>query len=208
MTGAWAWPVAALLLLLFRVWYDNWRGPLRPAEIERYLARAAQLPGAEHTDLDDLRAFLTSDDGREFLMVNLVRLNPQSVPDPATGTLVPARTLLQGYLRGFMPALLRRGGHPVLVVRKVGGYIDAWQVAPDPGWTLVGLMRYRSRRDLMALATDPRFLAAYPLKRLAISQTFSFPAQRFMSGLGSPRSAVALALALAAALVHLAVLLF
>jgi hypothetical protein len=34
---------------------------------------------------------------------------------------------------------------------------DALPVEGDPGWSIFGLMRYRSRRDLIRLAGDPRF---------------------------------------------------
>ncbi len=38
VSGAWwIWPVAALLYVLFRAWYDNWRKPLSAQEVEHYL---------------------------------------------------------------------------------------------------------------------------------------------------------------------------
>ena len=37
------WALAAGLYVIFRVWYDNWRGPLRPHEIESFMARAEAL---------------------------------------------------------------------------------------------------------------------------------------------------------------------
>jgi hypothetical protein len=69
------------------------------------------------------------------------------------------------------------------------------------------MMRYRSRRDMMKLATDPRFLDAYPFKIAAVAQTFSFPTQVTTSMALRPRTGVALLLALLAALIHLASLL-
>ena len=53
--------------------------------------------------------------------------------------------------------------------------MDSWNTPPDPGWTLVGLMRYRSRRDMMKLAVYPRFLGGHVFKFAAITATFSFP---------------------------------
>src|SRR3546814_1128336 len=76
---------------------------------------------------------------------------------------------------------MRRGGHPLFVGRKVGGYIDAWNTPADPGWTLFGTMRYRSRRDLIHMAGDPAFRAVHPAKLLGTAATFSFPAQRIKS---------------------------
>ena len=207
MIGAWwAWPAALLLYALFRLWHDNWRGPLRPAEVAALMARATELAHSADggkTDLAVLRAFLEADDGREFVMSNLVALHPQPVPHPETGLPTHAQTLLQRYVKGFLPVLLRTGGHPLLALRKVGGYVDAWQTPPDPGWHLVGAMRYRSRRDMMRLAFHPDQQAAHPFKIAAIASTFSFPTQVVVAFALRPRSAVALVLALGAALLHL-----
>jgi len=68
------------------------------------------------------------------------------------------------------------------------------------------MMRYRSRRDMMRLATDPRFLDVYPFKIAAVAETFSFPT-RLSSAWPFARGRGGLLLALAAALIHLASLL-
>jgi hypothetical protein len=115
--------------------------------------------------------------------------------------------LFQTYARLFIKLLLRHGGHPMLALRKVGGYVDAWNAAPDPGWHVVGAMRYRSRRDLMALALNPALGDVHALKTAGIAVTFSFPAQVIVSFALRPRVWVALVLALVAALVHLGSLL-
>lgn len=206
MTGLAIWLAAALAYGAFRLWYDNWRGPLTAAEVDDFVARLAASPGAAVNDMDTLRAFLAADDGREFVMLNLVRLNPQPIADPETGALVPAPQAIRRYMRAFFPLLLRRAGHPAIVARPLGGYVDAWNVEPNPGWSMVGWMRYRSRRDMAVLATDPRFFAAHPFKIAAMPATFSFPTAPQLQVSLSPRLWVGLVLALAAALAHLAVL--
>ena len=100
-------------------------------------------------------------------------------------------------------ALLRRGGVPALHAVKIGGYFDAWKVPPDPGWSLIGLMRYRSRRDMAALAIDPRFTQSHPFKAAALEETFSFPTAPRFALLVGPRVWVGLVVALAAALLQL-----
>jgi VIT1/CCC1 family predicted Fe2+/Mn2+ transporter len=92
----------------------------------------------------------------------------------------------------------------MLAMRKVGGYVDAWNTVPDPGWHVVGAMRYRSRRDMMALVVDPALRDVHPLKTAGTAVTFSFPAQVIVSFAFGPRVWLALVLALVAALVHLA----
>ena len=139
MAGAWwVWLLALALYGLFRWWYDNWRGPLTDSEIDAFLAGSGQTKLREHTDLAALRKFLEADDGREFIMSNLVRVHPNEVPHPVTGVPTPGLALLQDYGRRFVVVLLRHGGHPMLVMRKVGGYVDAWNTPPDPGWHVVG----------------------------------------------------------------------
>lgn len=203
MSGSIIWGTAALLYLLFRLWYDNWRGPLTKAEIDAFF-EAVKGKFSGGNDPAVLRGFLEADDGKEFVMLNLVRVEPGMVADPQTGEMRPGAEMMRRYSDPFVRALLRRGGHPGMVGRKVGPYVDAWQVEPDPGWTIFGLMRYRSRRDLVAMITDPRFAEHHAYKLLGIPTTFSFPTQRQVSIYAGPRLTVALVLALGAALVQLA----
>ena len=200
------WGTALLAYGAFRLWYDNWSGPLKPAEIDTFLAKMAGRFEATGNSPDVLRAFLAADDGREFVMLNLVKAQMDQVEDPQTGQMVQGFELLKRYSRGFMPVLFRNGGHPGIVGRKVGGYVDAWNIEPDPGWTVFGLMRYRSRRDMIRLAMDPAFMAGHQDKLLGTLATFSFPTQRVLSFYVGPRVTVALVLALIAALSHLMLL--
>jgi hypothetical protein len=207
MTGLWIWFTAVLVYLAFRVWYDNWRGPLRREEIDAYVELIEGSELTDTSDLDSLRRFMEEDDGREFIMLNLVRLNPERVPHPETGEPTSAGKILGGYLGTFLPQLLRRAGHPLLQAQKVGGYVDSWNVEPDPGWSFMGYMRYRSRRDLVELVIAPDFFAAHPFKRAAMPNTFSFPTQPVVSFYAGPRVWVGLVLGLIAAIAHLATLL-
>ncbi len=206
MAGWWVWLVAAALYAGFRLFYDNWRGKLTRDEIDEMLGRAAAAGAGEVNDLSIVRTFLEQDDGREFVMVNLVRVPDTTVTDPDTGAQVPAVEMMKAYSKAFMPLLLRHGGHPALATRKVGGYVDSWMVGPDPGWSIVGFMRYRSRRDMLKMVLDPAFEAAHKYKPLGVAETFSFPTQPFLRAYVSPRISVFLIVALAAALAQLAII--
>lgn len=201
------WGAALLAYALFLAWYQNWRGPLRRDEIDAMLLQVEGTPSAEHNDLGILRAFLEKDDGREFVMQNLVRIEPGDVAHPETGERVPGRAMMQHYMKAFVPALLATGGHPLIAARKIGGYVDAWRVGADPGWTIVGYVRYRSRRDMMRLVVNPRFLAMHPFKIAGTAETFSFPTRPVLTTMAGPRVWVALVLALAASVAQIAVLL-
>lgn len=208
MAGAWVWAVAAAAYAAFAAWYFNWRGRVRADEIDGYVARirAVNPHSADRTADGVLRTFLEGDDGREFFMLNLVRLAPGEVKDPKTGAMRSARAVMQDYTKAFLPALIARGGHPAMVARKAGGYVDSWGVEADPGWSVVGYMRYRSRRDMAELASDPRFGGGHEFKFAAVPVTLSFPTQPMVLALLSPKVWVALVLALLAALAQLAIL--
>lgn len=196
MTGLWVWGAALAAYALFLAWYQNWRGAIAPAEVDGLIGaiKAANPEAGERNEMGALRRFLETDDGREFFMLNLVKLADGEVPDPATGKPRTARAVMEGYTKMFLPALLRKGGHPAIAARKIGPYFDAWGVPPDPGWSIVGYMRYRSRRDLAKLVANPRFGGAHDFKFAAMPQTFSFPTRPMIMTLASPRITVGLAL--------------
>ena len=83
------WVTALLSYGIFRLWYDNWSGPLKPAEIDAFLAQVAGRFEGTGNRADVMRAFLEADDGREFVMANLVRVPETTVTDPDTGAQVP-----------------------------------------------------------------------------------------------------------------------
>ena len=205
LIGAWwIWVLALGLYVVFRLWYDNWKGPLSPQEVNDFMNQISDLKMSEYSDPKDLRAFLQADDGKEFVMVNLVRVHTGELAHPHTGKPTKGIDLLREYGNSFVKVLVRHGGHPVLVMRKVGGYIDSWNTPPDPGWHVAGSMRYRSRRDMMKLALDPSVRDVHILKTAATATTFSFPSQVVLGLAIRPRVWVALLLTLSAALVHLA----
>ena len=204
MPGWWVWLVAAALYAGFLLFYNNWRGKLTREEIDAMLAQAEAQGGGDLNDLSIVRKFLEDDDGREFVMVNLVRVPDTMVTDPDTGAQVPAEQMMKTYSTTFVKRLIRHGGHPAIATRKVGGYVDAWMVGPDPGWSIVGFVRYRSRRDMLKMVVDPSFESMHKYKLLGVAETFSFPTQPFIRAYVSPRVTVFLTLALAAALAQLA----
>ena len=200
------WVVAAMIYLAFRLWYDGLGKPLTPDEIEHFLqlVQGRAGPGPDTQDIATLRKFMEADDGKEFIMVNLIEFNASPVSHPDTGRDIKAAALLTEYTRPFMGKILRRAGHPVIAGQGVGGYLDAWNTPPDPGWHMAGLVRYRSRRDVIMLSlADPAFAAIHKYKIAAMKQTFAFPIKTQVALYASPRMSVALLLALGAALLQL-----
>jgi hypothetical protein len=209
MTSFWVWGVAFLAYGIFLAWYVNWRGPLSKAEIETLVTRM-RANNVGHGDQDEMpvvQQFLEADDGREFFMLNVIRMAEGEVADPVTGKLRPAREMMTGYTRMFLPALFARGGHPALAARRIGGMVDTWGLKEVPAWSMMGYVRYRSRRDLAHLICNPRFGGAHAFKFAAMPQTFNFPTRPMIMTLAGPRIWVGLALALLAAIAQIALLL-
>ncbi len=203
------WASAAVLYLVFRFWYDGSRKPLTPDEIETFIVHLKERAeeGRDEQDIAVVRKFMEEDDGREFLMANLVEFNPSPVTHPDSGDKLSAQALLQEYFRPLMKTFLGRAGHPVLMGRAVCGYLDAWNTPPDPGWHVAGFIRYRSRRDAMqATLADASFQGIHKYKVAALRQTFAFPTQNQGGLYASPRVTVALVVALTAALFNLLLL--
>ncbi|HVH17186.1 MAG TPA: hypothetical protein VNF72_02690 [Myxococcota bacterium] len=203
MSPWWIWGAAAVLYGVFTLWYNNWRGPLAKEEVATYMARLEKNPQVEPERLDAVRRFLESDDGGEFYMFNVISTFREPVEMPGTGEKKPAREVLEKYTSYFMGELFRRAGHPAFAGPAAGGVVEEWGIDNNPDWTFGGVIRYRSRRDMAELATDPRFEPAHAYKIAAMAHTFAFPvkAELFVG----PRVWIGLGIALAAALTQLAV---
>jgi len=205
-SGIWIWATALVLSLAFTAWYHNWSGPLTPAEIDTYVEELASRPQSNPQALATLRGFLEADDGREFVMLNVVKFHDDRQPHPQTGDPTDPAELLSVYSNAFLGRLLISAGHPVLVSDKTGPYVDTFGTSEATEWDFVSMVRYRSRRDLADAATYEGFPGAHLFKTAAMQQTFNFPTQTRLQAFFGPGLFVPLLLFFAAALVHLAVL--
>ncbi|MFZ4814005.1 MAG: hypothetical protein ACOYL5_05675 [Phototrophicaceae bacterium] len=188
-----------VLYALFCLWYGGIPDPLSPEEVETYMSRMRSevLVNLEATvsdqdretieafsqEIERIEAFLLADDGRSFVMVNLLNLNdvqPETAPEDQ-----PNR-LLNEYSSGFFTILIGRAGHPVLLGGISSQPIDLWGMTNAAEWTSVGLVRYRSRRDFAEIATSAGIGDVYPLKIRALEQTLAVPASPWWYA-GDPR---------------------
>lgn len=203
MSAWWIWGAAIVLYGAFSLWYNNWRGPLTKEEVAMYMARLEQNPQVEPDRLAAVRRFLESDDGREFYMVNLIATYREPVVMPGTGEKKPAAEVVRKYTSYFMAELFKRAGHPAFAGPAAGGVVEQWGIENNPDWTFSGVIRYRSRRDMAELASDPRFEPAHAYKIAGMAHTFAFPAaaQIFVG----PRVWLGLGLLALAALGHVGV---
>lgn len=191
------WGSAAVAYVVFRLWYDGLSRPLSRDEIDEFLAELSSRAerGLPEQDVDVYRRFMEEDDGKEFLMANLIKLEKSPVVHPDTGKKVGSRQLLLEYFRPFMGAMLKSAGHPVVSTRVVGDYFDEKNMSDNPQWDMVSYVRYRSRRDAIRTTVANReFDAIHRYKMTALQKTFALPTHTVQSMYLSPRLSVGLLL--------------
>jgi hypothetical protein len=169
------WAILAALYVGFRVWYDGGGGPLTPAEVAHYLSLFDER-GAPPDRVAKLRDFMESDTGSDFVMANFIHFQENA----------EARADMDRYMAHMYPELFRRACHPVLAGPTVARALDLWGIEDAERWSMVGLVRYRSRRDMLEIATNPAFWGAHEFKTAAMAQTIAVPVEPVLQ-LGSPR---------------------
>lgn len=196
------WTVPALGYLLFCFWYTDLSGPLTKAEIDGHLATLAQ-GGAAPERIAHVRQFLEADTGRQFVMVNLLDMAaaPPTVDGVAPGA--SADDLMGLYMEHMYPALLKRACHPVFVGDAVFDALDIVGIDGAEQWSRAALMRYRSRRDMIEITTNPAFAGRHDFKMAALEKTIAFPVETVLY-LSDPRLLLALLLLAAVALTDIA----
>lgn len=190
------WAFAAALYGGFWLWYHGSGTPLTEDEIEVFLDRLEER-GRDPERLQVARAFMENDDGGEFYMVNLINMReqPLQVGDVQPGE-TAERALSRYTSQHMVTALLKRAGYFVVTGSAAAGNIEQWGLEHDPYWTRAGVVRYRSRRDLMEIATDPGFIDAVQYKFAAIERTFAFPVAPAMAMVTPKHVALALTISL------------
>ena len=204
----WIWSFAILACAVFVAWYFNWRGALTPPDVERYMAQIESNSSMSNDQQAIIRAFLSDDDSKEFVMLNVIKFHDGRQPHPTTGEPTAPVKLMREYQKQFLGNLFKSAGHPLYVSRKNGGYIDTFGLAETPEYSIASMVRYRSRRDFADAIVNTVFSGAHPYKAAAIEHTFNFPTQMNRIGVWEPGRIVPLVLVLLAALAHNTVLSF
>lgn len=188
------WLIALLTYALFYFWYIGFRSRVTPAEIERTMA-ILDAGLVDETRKSHLRHFLANDDGKDFVMVNLLELAKPRKESSKN---------LNAYQKIFLGQLLRKAGHPILIARAASGNVENVACQEFDNWTAAGMVRYRSRRDLMEILPATIGSEHHELKLSALDKTFAFPASPWFV-VGGPKLLVPLLIALIAAVTQLSV---
>ena len=171
----WLWGAPAVVWMLFSIWYTNTAGALTAEEIDAFIAQA-ERGGAGPERVDFLRRFMTEDTGDQFLMVNLLEM---AEPDPSRAD-TPEESLAR-YMEHMYRELFKRACHPVLAGPVVHGALDLVGIDGAEQWSTVGIMRYRSRRDLLEIAFNPVFDSKHEFKIAALEKTVAVPVEPFLN---------------------------
>ena len=173
----WPWLAAAALYLLFMAWHQPWFvAPLTPAEVDRAFSGplgSAKIPDDEK---QKLKAFFASDDGLAFYNINLMKFKaradyPDGVKRPGIETGSDAN---DAYTRVVVPLLLQRGSYPVFASSKIANLL----MTADPGadfFQEVGIVRYRSRRDMLEMILHPDYIVGAPHKFASLDKNVALP---------------------------------
>ncbi|HBM90094.1 MAG TPA: hypothetical protein DD437_16220 [Rhodobiaceae bacterium] len=168
------WAVPALLYAVFFFWYTSFGGPLTQEEVERYMS-AFEERGGDAEVLTQVRAFLESDTGNDFIMINALHM--KDTPDQVEGV-EPGESsddVMAKYMEYMWPALLRRASHPVMFGPAVSNALDVAGIEDARIWNRGAAMRYRSRRDMMEITTNPAFSGRHDFKTASLEKTIAYP---------------------------------
>lgn len=178
------WGVAIVIYAVFWVWYTPLEGALKPDEVRTFMERVGEN-GAAPDMRARLEKFFMEDDGRQFIMVNILDLADEPPALPATGPGATASDLLGHYMEHMYRELLSRASHPVFAGSSVSESLDLVGIDGAEIWQSAALMRYRSRRDLMEIVGHPSTVDRHAYKVAALDKTIAFPVrpQLFLSDL-------------------------
>ena len=108
---------------LFLVWYGGRGQPLSPAEIDQFMKEL----GAHTTDeavLQELQTLIAGDDGKEFVMQNLVRYRPKALYPPGYDYGDDPRAADRRYGKAVIGPLLRNGSLILFIAKRIGTFIE------------------------------------------------------------------------------------
>ena len=193
---SWVWLIIGMIYAAFFGWYTSFGGPLTNEEIDHYLSQlSANNPEATPQQLASLRRFMEQDTGDDFVMLNVLDMYDEPLQVAGVEPGESSDDVMAKYMAYMYPALFSRACHPVMVGDAAHQALDLMNAPGMESWTRGALMRYRSRRDMLDISTNPEFHGSHDFKIAAMAKTIAFPLDPWFS-LGDPRLILALVLGL------------
>jgi hypothetical protein len=188
----WIWAILTGFYVVFFSWYTSFGGPLSDEEIAHYIELIERrVPAPPPERLAMMRKFLEEDTGDDFVMINVIDMyeTPLQIEGVEPGE--TSDEVLGKYMEYMYPALFARACHPVIYGQAANTAMDLMNADGMERWTVGAGMRYRSRRDMLEIATNPAFAGSHEFKVAAMRKTIAFPIDPWVQ-LGDPRVVLAL----------------
>ena len=142
---------------------------------------------------------MEEDTGDDFVMINVIDMYEEPMQISGVSSSDTSEDVLDRYMEYMYPALFTRACHPILFGEAANQAMDLMNAPGMEQWTTAAAMRYRSRRDMLEIASNPAFSGAHDFKIAAMAKTIAFPIDPWFH-LGDPRLLLALLLGLAGSL--------
>ena len=182
------WLILGAVYIGFFFWYTDIGGKLSQEEIRIFIKKHEQniindgvSPDSEEFQLriDFLKRFMEEDNGKQFIMVNNIEMNknPEDVVGANPGE--SADQLMSRYMEYMWPNLLKRASHPIFMSNAVYQSMDLVGIEGAETWDQAALMRYKSRRTMMEIVTNPDMMDRHEFKIAALQKTIAYPVEPF-----------------------------
>ena len=182
------WLILGAVYIGFFFWYTDMEGKLSQEEIQIFIKKHEQniindgvSPDSEEFQLriDFLKRFMEEDNGKQFIMVNNIEMNknPGDVVGANPGE--SADQLMSRYMEYMWPNLLKRASHPIFMSNAVYQSMDLVGIEGAETWDQAALMRYKSRRTMMEIVTNPDMMDRHEFKIAALQKTIAYPVEPF-----------------------------
>ena len=182
------WLILGAVYIGFFFWYTDMGGKLSQEEIQIFIKKHEQniindgvSPDSEEFQLriDFLKRFMEEDNGKQFIMVNNIEMNknPGDVVGANPGE--SADQLISRYMEYMWPNLLKRASHPIFMSNAVYQSMDLVGIEGAETWDQAALMRYKSRRTMMEIVTNPNMMNRHGFKIAALQKTIAYPVEPF-----------------------------
>ncbi len=162
------WLIIFVVYGAFHIWYGGYGSPMTPDEVEQYVERAVTSLGPDSAER--VRKLASTDDGKEFVMVNLNQYRPEPKYPDGRAVDMTSMEVERLYTGKVLPMLLARACHPIVVVDpavNMGGEGEFERIQ----WDRIALARYRSRQDFLEFILDPEFAVGVEHKWAALEKS-------------------------------------
>ena len=143
--------------------------PLTQDEVKQTMAEVEKQNQYTRHDLSELRAFLEQDDGQAFYTVNLYQFHDEANYVDSTEFSGSGTDAYGRFSSVMIKLMLGNFSFPI--------FGSEWLGLSDNEWDRMVIVRYRSRRDILNVFIDDRFVDANQHKWAAIKKHERFVVQ-------------------------------